>query len=110
VRFRKKAYAQDPKRLDESIFRTFHEYGTQLSWARFSKHLGDMPMTRSVALRAFILFTVLTLLAGVTGLASQAEIAEVVFLISASLSAILLLFAVTVQAPAPVPVRVRRRR
>jgi hypothetical protein len=76
----------------------------------FSKHLGDISMTRSVALRAFCLFTILTMLAGVTGLASQAEIAEVVFLIGASLSAVLLFFALTVQAPAPVPVRVRRRR
>ncbi|HZW46789.1 MAG TPA: hypothetical protein VFF61_04630 [Microvirga sp.] len=67
-------------------------------------------MTRSVALRAFILFMVLTFLAGVTGLASQAEIAEIVFLIGASLSAVLLFFALTVQAPAQIPVRVRRRR
>ncbi|WP_414471758.1 hypothetical protein [Microvirga sp. M2] len=67
-------------------------------------------MTRSVALRACILFIVLTLLAGVTGLASQAEIAEVAFLIGASLSAVLLFFALTVQqAPSPIPVRVRRR-
>ncbi len=67
-------------------------------------------MTRSVALRAFILFAVLTLLAAVTGVASQAVVAEVVFLIGASLSAVLLFFALTVQAPSPVPVRVRRRR
>lgn len=67
-------------------------------------------MTRSVALRAFCLFTILTLLAGVTGLASQAEIAEAVFLISASLSAVLSFFALTVQATAPIPVRIRRRR
>ncbi|WP_134497498.1 hypothetical protein [Microvirga pakistanensis] len=67
-------------------------------------------MTRSVALRAFILFMILTVLAGVTGLASQTQIAEVVFMVGASLSAVLLFFALTVQAPAPVPVRVRRRR
>ncbi len=67
-------------------------------------------MTRSVALRTFMIFMFLTLLAGVTGLASQAEIAEVVFLIGASLSAVLLFFALTVQSPAPVPARVRRRR
>ncbi|WP_445501910.1 hypothetical protein [Microvirga sp. G4-2] len=67
-------------------------------------------MTRSVALRAFVLFTVLTMLAGITGMASQAEVAEVVFLIGASLSAVLLFFALTVQAPAAIPVRVRRRR
>jgi hypothetical protein len=76
----------------------------------FLNTLGDISMTRSVALRAFILFTLLTLLAGVTGMASQAVIAEVVFLIGASLSAVLLFFALTVQAPAPIPVRVRRRR
>ncbi|HZH12186.1 MAG TPA: hypothetical protein VEZ24_17685 [Microvirga sp.] len=67
-------------------------------------------MTRSIALRAFFLFTILTCLAAVTGFASHAEIAEAVFLIGASLSAILLFFALTVQAPAPIPVRVRRRR
>ena len=67
-------------------------------------------MTRSVALRAFVLFTVLTMLAGITGMASQAEVAEVVFLIGASLSAVLLFFALTVQAPAAIPARVRRRR
>ena len=68
-------------------------------------------MTRSVALRAFFLFIVLTMLAGITGMASHAEVAEAVFLIGASLSAVLLFFALTVQqAPAPIPVRVRRRR
>lgn len=67
-------------------------------------------MTRSVALRAFFLFTILTLLAGVTGMASQTEIAEAMFLIGASLATVLLFFALTVQAPAPIPVRVRRRR
>ncbi|MXQ12879.1 hypothetical protein [Microvirga makkahensis] len=69
-------------------------------------------MTRSVALRTFVIFILLTLLAGVTGLASQTEIAEIVFLIGASLSALLLFIAVAAQAsaPAPIPVRVRRRR
>jgi len=67
-------------------------------------------MTRTIALRAFMIFMFLTLLAGVTGLASQAQIAEVVFLIGASLSAVLLFFALTVQSPAPIPARVRRRR
>lgn len=67
-------------------------------------------MTRSVALRAFFLFIILTVLAGVTGVASQAKFAEAAFLVGASLSAVLLFFALTVQAPAPIPVRVRRRR
>lgn len=67
-------------------------------------------MTRSVALRAFFLFTILTLLAGATGMASQAVIAEVMFLIGASLSAVLLFFALTARTPAPIPVRVQRRR
>ncbi len=67
-------------------------------------------MTRSVALRAFFIFMALTTLAAATGVASQAEIAEVLFLIGASLSAVLLFFALTIQAPEPVPVRIRRRR
>lgn len=67
-------------------------------------------MTRSVALRAFFMFSVLTLLAAVTGMASQAQAAEVLFMIGASLSAIMLFFAITVSGPAPIPVRVRHRR
>lgn len=67
-------------------------------------------MTRSVALRAFLIFTVLTALAAVTGVASHVQIAEVLFLIGASLSAMLLFFALTLQTPAPIPVRVHRRR
>jgi hypothetical protein len=76
----------------------------------FPQDLGDMPMTRSVALRAFFIFAVLTLLAAVTGMASQAQAAEALFMIGASLSAVLLFFALTVSTPAPVPVRIRRRR
>ena len=67
-------------------------------------------MTRSVALRAFFMFSVLTLLAAVTGMASQAQAAEVLFMIGASLSAVMLFFAVTVSNPALIPVRARRRR
>jgi hypothetical protein len=76
----------------------------------FPQDLGDMPMTRSIALRAFFMFSVLTLLAAVTGMASQAQAAEALFMIGASLSAVMLFFAVTVSGPAPIPVRVRRRR
>jgi len=67
-------------------------------------------MNRAVALRAFFIFIALTMLAAVTGVASQAEIAEVLFLIGGSLSAVLLFFAMTVETPDPVPVRIRRRR
>jgi hypothetical protein len=67
-------------------------------------------MTRSVALRAFCLFMVVTSLAAFIGMASQADIAEVLFLIGASLSVLMLFFAFTAPAPAPVPVRIRRHR
>ncbi|WP_243375298.1 hypothetical protein [Microvirga solisilvae] len=67
-------------------------------------------MTRSVALRAFFLFTILSILAAATGMASHSDIAEAMFVIAASLSAVLLFFAMTVQTPAPIPVRVQRRR
>ena len=67
-------------------------------------------MTRSVALRAFCIFSVVTALAAITGAASQVEIAEVLFLIGGSLSAVMLLFVLTTPSHSPVPVRVRRRR
>ena len=69
-------------------------------------------MNKAIALRAFFIFTILTAFAAVTGLASQVEIAEVLFLIGGSLSALMLSFALSVssRAPALVPVRVRRRR
>ena len=68
------------------------------------------PMNRSVALRAFLMFAALTVLAAVTGFASHVTIAEVLFLICGSLSAMMLFLALTVPTPSPVPVRVRRRR
>jgi hypothetical protein len=68
------------------------------------------PMNRPVALRAFIMFAILTSLAAVTGLASQAEIAEILFLIGGSLSILMLFFALSAPAPTPVPVRIRKRR
>ena len=67
-------------------------------------------MNRSVALRAFFMFAALTVLTAVTGFASHVKIAEVLFLICGSLSAMMLFFALTVPAPSLVPVRVRRRR
>ncbi len=67
-------------------------------------------MDRSIALRAFCIFTIVTTLAAIMGLASQVEIAEVLFLIGGSLSAVMLLFALTTPAQSPVPVRARRKR
>jgi hypothetical protein len=67
-------------------------------------------MTRSVALRAFLLFTACAVLFAVTGIASHAPVAEVLFLISGALCGIMLFFALAMPAPALVPVRVRRKR
>jgi hypothetical protein len=67
-------------------------------------------MDRSIALRAFCIFTIVTTLAAITGLASHVELAEVLFLIAGSLSALMLFFALATPAHSPVPVRVRRRR
>jgi hypothetical protein len=67
-------------------------------------------MDRSIALRAFCIFTIVTTLAAITGLASHVELAEVLFLIGGSLSALMLFFALATPAHIPVPVRVRRRR
>jgi hypothetical protein len=68
------------------------------------------PMNRQVALRAFIMFTILTSLAAATGFASQTEIAEILFLIGGSLSILMLIFAMTAPIPTPVPIRIRKRR
>lgn len=68
------------------------------------------PMNRSVALRAFFIFAVATAFAAITGMASQVEIAEVLFLIGGSLSAVMLLFVLMTPSESPVPVRVRHRR
>jgi phosphotransferase system glucose/maltose/N-acetylglucosamine-specific IIC component len=65
-------------------------------------------MTRTIALRASALFVVLTILFGAVGLGSQAVVAEAVFLISGSLFALMLLFALATPDHAGVPVRVRR--
>jgi hypothetical protein len=67
-------------------------------------------MNRSVALRAFFIFAALTILAAVTGFASHVEIAEVLFLIGGSVSAVMLLVGLTAPTPEPIPVRIRRRR
>ena len=67
-------------------------------------------MTRSVAFRAFLFFTACAALFGVTGVLSQVPVAEVLFLISGSLCAMMLVLALAAPAYAPVPVRVRRKR
>ena len=67
-------------------------------------------MTRSVALRAFCIFAVASIFAAITGMASQAEIAEVLFLIGGSLSAVMLFLSLATPSHSLVPVRVRRRR
>ena len=67
-------------------------------------------MTRTIALRASALFIVLTILFGTVGLGSHAVAAEAMFLISGSLCALMLLFALATPDHAAVPVRVRRVR
>ncbi|WP_162559309.1 hypothetical protein [Microvirga sp. 17 mud 1-3] len=67
-------------------------------------------MNRSIAIRTFFIFTILTSLAAVIGWTSQVKIAEIVFLIGASLSAVMLFFVWAAPVPVPVPVRVRNRR
>jgi hypothetical protein len=81
----------------------FDPYVFQITWERWS-------MTRSIALRALCIFAVVTALAAITGAASQVEIAEILFLIGGSLSAVMLFFALTTPTHSLVPVRVRRRR
>jgi hypothetical protein len=81
----------------------FDPHVFQFTWERWS-------MTRSIALRAFCIFAVVTALAAITGAASQVEIAEILFLIGGSLSAVMLFFALTTPTQSLVPVRVRRRR
>jgi hypothetical protein len=67
-------------------------------------------MNRPVALRALFIFAVVTAFAAITGIASQVEIAEVLFLIGGSLSAVMMFFVLMTPSQSPVPVRVRRRR
>ncbi len=67
-------------------------------------------MTRTIALRASALFVVLTILCGAVGLGSHAVVAEAMFLISASLGALMLFFALATPDHAAVPVRVRKVR
>ena len=66
-------------------------------------------MTRSAALRAGTIFVLLALFFGAVGIDTYAPVAEALFLIAASLCAVMLLFAFAPAAHAPVPVRVKRR-
>ena len=67
-------------------------------------------MTRSVALRASVLFIFFAAAFAFVGLASHVELAEALFLISTSVCIPLLLFAAAVPVRAPVPARIRRIR
>ena len=67
-------------------------------------------MTRTVALRASALFIVLSIVFGLIGLGSHVAATEALFLISASLFALLLFFGVATPTPAAIPVRVRAHR
>jgi hypothetical protein len=69
-------------------------------------------MTRSVALRASVLFTLFAVVFAGIGLASHVPVAEALFLIAGSLCAIMLFFAAVTPTHEPVlvPVRVRRNR
>jgi hypothetical protein len=67
-------------------------------------------MTRTVALRASALFIAVMVVFGAVGFGSHAAAADALFLISGSLCALMLLFAVMSPAPAPIPVRIRRGR
>jgi hypothetical protein len=100
------AFIRRSKVLLQAFFRmepAFTPYVFQITWERWS-------MNRSVALRTFCIFAIVTALAAMTAVASQVEIAEVLFLIGGSLSAVMLFFAMTTPAHGLVPVRVRRRR
>jgi len=67
-------------------------------------------MTRLVALRAGVCFTLLALVFGALGVASHAQVAGALFMIAGSLCALMLTFASLAPAPPAVPVRARRRR
>jgi len=67
-------------------------------------------MNRETAIRACIPFLVLAALAAVTGFATQVELAEVIFLIGASVSAVVLMVALATPVYRPIPVRARKYR
>jgi hypothetical protein len=67
-------------------------------------------MTRPVAMRSAILFIAFSALFAATGLVSGIPLAEILFLITASIGVLMTCFALASAVPAPIPVRVRRRR
>ena len=67
-------------------------------------------MNRETAFRACIPFVVLSALAAITGLSAQAELAEAIFLIGASVSAVVLISGLATPAYRPIPIRARRLR
>jgi hypothetical protein len=71
---------------------------------------GDRPMNRETAFRACIPFVVLSALAAITGLSAQAELAEAIFLIGASVSAVVLMSGLTAPVYRPIPIKARRLR
>ena len=66
-------------------------------------------MTRSAALRAGTIFVLLALFFGAVGINTYAPVAEALFLVTASVCALMLLFAFAPAVHAPVPVRARHR-
>ncbi len=67
-------------------------------------------MTRFVALRVFMTFMTLALLSAAIGLSSHVPLAEALFLVSAALGSVMLIFGLATPVHAPVPVRVSRHR
>ena len=67
-------------------------------------------MTRSVALRSSLLFGLIMLASIVLGLGSQTKVAEALFLVAASLGAVLAFVGTMMPSRAAIPVRVRSRR
>jgi hypothetical protein len=65
-------------------------------------------MTHTAAVRASILFVFMAIVFGAVGLASSAAAAEAMFMISVSLFAVMLLFALATPAHRTVPVRSRK--
>ena len=67
-------------------------------------------MTHSAAVRASILFVILMILSAAAGVGSHAVVAEAMFVISASVFAVMLLFGLATAAHRAVPAPIRRSR
>lgn len=66
-------------------------------------------MTRSAALRAGMIFVLLSVIFGALGASTYSPVAEALLAVTASLCAVMLMFAAATPAYVPVPVRRRRR-